>query len=399
MAAPAAVQSEAAGDDGIVPLAARWALGLATAVLWFFLAGLSSVMSQTVSAAFRDGRASAGGAAFFLGALSIIVLLAPALPLTAWWGRERLATGAALVAFGAGILHASLDGPSRSVAAMVTFVAASFFLVATVGVANRRAIAGGFIGAFALRELLHLAGLRSAGFGTQPSLVVAAVIAALGAWCLHGWRTAPRVERGDSFERRAGGLRLRGALALGAILFFELSYGIGMGVAPGPLAAAASVAATSLAWLLVVRGIRVQRHRLLAVALAIVATLGALLGHVRGLHEVVTTGSLVIAHAAALLLLDRALAPVSGRRSGGNLAIGLLLLAVLTLGAALGWALAGASVGPIQAAGWALVAGLVLTVSMHLTPRPALATPALPRRIALTIAVTLPLVAALAAAL
>lgn len=389
-----------AGDGGDAPFAARWALGLSTAVLWFLLAGLSTVISQAASAAVPGARAATGGAAFLLGVLSVVVLLAPALPLSAWWGRERLATGAALAAFAAGIVHAGLAGPGRSVAAMLAFAAASFFLVATVGVANRRAVAGGFAGAFVLRELVQLAGVRGAGGGGSGALLIAVVVAAFGAWCLRDWQRAPVVEREGSFERRAGGLRLRGALALGAILFLELSYGIGTRVGLSPLAAAASIGVASLAWLLVVRGVAVHRHRLLAVVLAIATTAGALLAHVRGLSETIAVAALVTAHAAALLLLDRALAPVSGRRSGGNLAIGLMLLAVLSLGAAIGWALAGDDrAGPLQSAGWALVAGIVLVASMHLTPRPALASPALPLRIALPLALAIPVAAALVTAL
>lgn len=382
------------------PPGARWALGLATAVLWFFLAGLSTVISQAASAAFHADRSSTGGSAFLLGILSVVVLLAPALPLTAWWGRERLAYGAAMVAFAAGIVHAGLDAPWRSVAAMIAFAAASFFLVATVGLANRRAIAGGFAGAFVLRELLHHAGWRSAGSGSPTAILIAAVIAGFGVWLLYRWSRAPHEDRGDSFERRAGGLRLRGALALGAILFFELSYGIGLRVGLGPLAAAASIAGATIAWLLIVRGIHVQRHRTLAVALAVLTTLCAVGAQLPGLADSAAMVALVIAHAAALLLLDRALAPVSGRRSGGNLAIGLLLLAVLSLAAAIGWAIAGDNgAGPLQSAGWAIVAGAVLVVSMHLTPRPAIAPPALPYRIAVPLALAIPLAAALAAAL
>lgn len=382
------------------PPGARWALGASTAVSWFLLAGLAIVIGAAESAAYAvlQRAPEASGGVGPAGLLALLALATPALPLGAWWGRERLATRSASAALLGGVLLTAAHGPWLVAAGMVTCAAASFFLVAVVGLANRRAVAGGLAGAFVLRELVRIA--LPAGSPSLATLLSAALVAAFGAWCLQRWRRAPGQERGEGFERRAGGLRLRGALALGALLFLELSLGLGTRVALSPWAAPLSMGAASLAWLLVVRGIDVKRHRALAVVLAAVAAAGAVLPTLAALDASASLAALVLAHAAALLLLDRALAPVSGRRTGGNLAAGLLLLGLLSTGAVTGRAaLADGMVSPfLSEAAWASLAGVILAITMYLTPRPPAAAPALPNRLSLPLAALLPLLAAVLAA-
>lgn len=377
------------------PAGARWGLGLSTSICWILLAGLSTLMTAGLAAAHADPRRPMAVA---IGLLPLLALMLPALPLGSWLGRGRLANRAVLLSLVAGVALPAVDGWWRVALAALAFGGASFFLVAAIGLVNRRAVAGGLVGAFVLRELMMHAGLATPGASAPGRVLVAALIAAAGGWCLLRWRAAPEEERGETFERRAGGLRLRGALALGVLLFLELSYGLGGRPALGPLGAAGSVALAAGAWLIAVRGFDVRRHRSLAVVLAAAATLGALLPAFVADRSVVMA-CLLLGHVGALLLFDRALAPVSGRRSGGNLAVGLLLLAVLSLGHAVGAGLASDQRALVlHPTVFGAVAGVVLIAAMYLTPRPSGALPALPDRLALPIALALPVLAAVLAA-
>lgn len=377
------------------PAGARWALGLSTSICWILLAGLSTLLAASLGAAHDDPRRPMAVA---IGLLPLLALMLPALPLGSWLGRGRLANRAVLLCLVAGVALPTADGWWRVGFAALAFGGASFFLVAAIGLVNRRAVAGGLVGAFVLREIMTHAGLATPGASVPARVVVAALIAAAGGWCLLRWRAAPAEERGDTFERRAGGLRLRGALALGVLFFFELSYGLGTRPALEPLAAAGSIALAAGAWLVAVRGFDVRRHRSLAVVLAVAATLGGLLPTFIADRGAVVA-SLLLGHVGVLLLFDRALAPVSGRRSGGNLAVGLLLLAVLSLGHAVGARLPPDQRLPVlHPAVFGAVAGVVLVAAMYLTPRPSGAPPALPGRPALAVALALPVLVAILAA-
>lgn len=373
---------------------AGWALGLSTAVCWVLLPALSTLLRSGAEAAQRDLSEPVTVA---LGLLPLLLLALPAIPLGAWLGRERLATRAALLALLAGIPLLATDGWWRVACAVVGFGGASFFIVAVVGLVNRRAIAAGLIGAFVLHELVAHVGPTMQDAPSLGGAVAGALIAAAGGGCLYRWRGAPE-ERGRSFERRAGGLRLRGAIAFGALLFFELSFGLAARPALGPLAAAASIALAAGAWLIVVREVDVRRHRLLAVVLAATVTLGALAATFLA-DPAAVIAAVALGHGAALLLFARALAPVSGRRSGGNLAVGLLLLAVLSLGHASGIGFLPAQRPLVLHAGtFAVLAGLLLVLTMYLTPRPKRTPAVLGDRAALGIALLLPLLAAILAA-
>lgn len=389
----------AADDARRASPAARWALLHATAVLWFMVDALGHILtSANIAVAFITAGLPEGMTGVAARLLPLVALVAPALPMGGWLRREKLSARGALLAISAGFLQAVTPEPWRSAAAMIAFAGGAWFLVGFVGVANRRAIAGGLAGAFVVRELTQHAGWMLTLPGRE-SVLVAMAMAALGLFGLRGWRRAPSEEREESFERRAGGLRLRGALALGAILFFETGFGIGLRAGMSPAGAALSVGVAATAWYIVVRGVEVRRHRMLAVILAVVVTACALVFLYGEPRDTGSELAAVIGNGAALLLLDRALAPVSGRRSGGNLSAALALAAALALVRAAIWSAAPAHTpGFLLATVPVLVAGVVLVVSMYLTPRPAAATPALSARAAFGVALALPFLAALLAA-
>lgn len=388
-----------AHDARRAPPAARWALVLGTAVLWFMIEAFGHILvSANIAVAYITAGLPEGMSGVAARFIPLLALIAPALPLGGWLRREKLSVRGALIALAGGFAQALTPEPWRSIAAMIAFAGGAWFLVGIVGVANRRAIAGGLAGAFVIRELTQHAGWTLTLPG-RDSILVGLVMTVIGAVGLRGWRRAPLEERGGSFERRAGGMRLRGALALGAILFFEAGFGIGLRAGMSAPGAALSVAVAAAAWYLVVRGLDVPRHRLLAVSLGVVVTICALVFLYGEPRDSESELAAVIGHAAALLLLDRALAPVSGRRSGGNLTAALALAAALALVRAAIW-----SAAPMHSPGFllatvpVLVAGIVLVVSMYLTPRPARVAPALSMRAALAVAVALPLLAGLLAA-
>ena len=396
---PITTGAQATSSAPVPTPAARWALVLSTAVLWFMVTALENILAAAnIAVAYITAGLPEGMTGVAARLLPLIALVAPALPLGGWLRREKRASRAALIAMAGGFAQAITPEPWRSIAAMVAFAGGSWFLVGIVGVANRRAIAGGLAGAYLVRELTQHAGWMLLLPG-RDSVLVALALAAVGAIGLRGWRRAPQEEREGSFERRAGGIRLRGALALGAILFFESGFGIGLRAGMSPLGAAASIAVAAAAWYVIVRGVVVRRHRMLAVTLGVVVTACALVFLYGEPRDASSEVAAVIGHAAALLLLERALAPVSGRRSGGNLSAALALAAALVLVRAAIW-----SAAPMHSPGFllatvpALVAGAMLIAATYLTPRPGQAAPALSGRAALGIAIALPLCAALLAA-
>lgn len=385
-----------ADDARVAPASARWALGMCVVVCWFFVAcaGYATGPLQALPWIFVQRIPNAPLIAV-LGLLSLLGFAAPLLPLGTRWSREPVAVISGIATIVAGLAvqaarAAPLDWQMRSsglvlaiTAAVIGSASGAIFLNAVIGLVNRRAVAGGFVGALLLRQI-YLASFAEPSIERERFFLGAALgLAAAGVVFLLGWRRAPGEDRADSFERRAGGLRFRGAIALGVLLFFELSHGLpGLASVAWPARSESGAALFSvlalvppaLAWLFVVRGFPVPRHRALAVTFALVLTIGALLPALtRATIAPVAIGAL-IAQCAALMLFGRALAPASGRRSGRKLATGLAVFVVLTILYALTY-LGGS--GPGQPAPGrlgstivTLVAGAVLAVAMYLTPRP-----------------------------
>lgn len=380
------------GRAGPATASARWALGLCTVAGWFFVAsaGHATGPLQAVPWIFT-GEVRSATLIGLLGLLSLAGFAAPLLPLGAHWSREQVAARAAIATIVAGLLvqmanAAPLAWQARSSALVLSIVAAvigtaagALFLNAVVGLVNRRAVAGGLVGALLLRHVPLFYG--DAILERQRLLLGFALVFALaGVAFVRGWLRAPAEDRVDSFERRAGGFRLRGAIAFGVLLFFELIYGL-PGLASFIHADGDGLGTTSrliplaVAWLFVVRGLPVARHRVVAVSLAVVLAVGAILPFWIGDRAYdLTLVVVVAAQCAAFMLFGRALAPASGRRSGRKLATGLAVFVVLTI------AYASALVRPAGLADLqdglgvrttiTLLAGLVLAVAMYLTPRP-----------------------------
>lgn len=325
------------GDQGRGDAGSASALALAALVFLFFLqaqrAYLASLFALVYDAIFPSIRPLGLVAA----ALPLAALAAPLVSLARRMGHARaLLVATSLAAVGRLVMVPAGLGP-RLVGSSIVVAGAGLFLAHAIGVLDRRAMGAGAALAFTIDGLLRLAGwsydpsLRAGWLVVQ--LVLSAAAITLAAARTRDADVAPTVD----FERRAGGLRLRGALMLGGILFFEGSV---LGSAPVgahwtgvsyPLLAALLVTAGGAATsLLLASREPAGRHAPAAAGLAVAVVAGALAAW--GWEGWGAAAAFVGGHAAALLLLGRALAPAGGRRGGWTVTVALavfLLFSVL----------------------------------------------------------------------
>lgn len=318
--------------------------------------------------------------------LPLLVVLAPLLPLARWLDRGAAVAAAAM---GTALFRLLMTSPSlgpRLVGGGLVVACSAIFLTWAVGHLDRRALAGGVVVGLAVDQMLRLSGsgydlsLQPAWAPVQVALSLA-LIGVVVFWARTesadrkrgGGRTAG--DSGSGLERRTGGLRLRGGLAFGALLFMDLHVlglppvvarwtGVGYpaaGMAVG-LASAAAVAATLLLG-------RPSRGRTGTLALVALATAGALVGYWADGSAV--AGLMAAGHFAALVLVTRALEPASGRRSGATVAVGFVLFALATTAYALTFY--GVATFPALDGGAPWIfggVGLLLAACFILLPRP-----------------------------
>jgi len=394
---PDIIEEDAPDEPAIVDPFAKRALVMTTAVCWPFLFAAGYATFQASAALrgllFRDAGLPAG-----LDAIGYLLVLlafaAPALPLAVRWGRDGLVVRAGAVTLLAGLVISALVAANtvggrgfspRAFAPPVALAiaAGSVYLSAIVGLANRRAVAGGLVGALLVHKALPGPGV------VENFAIWSALICLLGLGAVWAWHRAPGLDRSDNFERRAGGMRLRGALALGALLYVQLDHDIVIALRSwldagdsSALRAVVAGAACAAAWLFVVRGIDLPRHRALAMAGAAAVTIGIFVAHFGA--DAAPYGALV-AVVASLMLIGRALAPSSGRRSGRFLIYGLLLFAILTVGEHLGRG------GFVWTELWLATAGIMLIAAMYLTPKPPRSPAPIPDSIAFGVAALIPI--------
>lgn len=271
--------------------------------------------------------------------------------------------------------------PLRAVFAPIVVGVGGIMVVTAVGHVERRAVPVAFLAALALDQLFLLAG-ASWDVSLRPAwLPVQLLLTAAGLGLLWLWWRMPEDDAAEgSLERRAGGLRLRGGLAFGAILFLQAVVGTAAVAArltgvSYATAALVLVAGTASALALSLLGLEPDRaHRSGAAVLALVATAAAsVTWRVGGWGALMLMGA---GQMAALLLVGRALAPAGGRRRPASGAAGLTLWALLH-------ALLASTFFPAQtqmllhgAAPWVGgAAGLILLAAVLLLPRPERAPP------------------------
>lgn len=312
----------------------------------------------------------------------LVVLAAPFLPLARWLDRGVAVAAAALATALFRLLMTSSALGAQLVGGTLVVAAGAIFLTWAVGHVDRRAMAAGVVAGLAADQLLRLAG-SSYDLSLQPVWLPAQLFLTLGLitvvvlWAREGSAagSAGGADQG-ALERREGGLRMRGGLALGALLFLDLHV---LGLPPvvahwaGVSYAAAGLAvgvASALAVAAVLQLGRPTAGRTVTIALVALVTAGAVAG--QWAAGPLVAGVMVAAHLAALLLVSRALDPASGRRSGATVAagFGLFTLATALYSAAFFNALPG-----VVLDGWTpwifLATGLLLAACFILLPRPA----------------------------
>ncbi len=353
-----------------------WPLLMAALVALFFAQGqraffasLFILTRDALTPAFHLGPAA-------IALLPLLALFAPLLPLARWLDRH---TAVVVAAVGAAVFRLPLGHPSlvtRALGGALVLACAAMFLKWAVGLVGRRALGAGFILGLVADQLLRTAG-SGHDISLRPSWLPVQVILSLGlVAAVLLWRRDPARSGGrNELERRSGGLRLRGGLALGGIFFLDLHL---LGVAPViarwtgaeyPLAAALVGVAGAAAFggALLLR--RPTGGRMVTLLLAGLITASALLGH--WLDGSVVAGFMAVGHLAALLLITRAFDPASGRRSGTPVTAGLVLFVLLTV--LFDLALRPASPAPWigNVVPWILVAtGVLLAACFILLPRP-----------------------------
>lgn len=348
------------------------ALALVTLVFLFFLQAQRAYLASLFALVYDAVFPSFSPVGLAAAALPLAVLAAPLAPLAYRLGHGRTLVGAGSLAAAARVVMVPAGLGPRLVGSSVVVAGAGLFVAHAVGVLDRRAVGGGAALAVTIDGLLRLAGwsydpsLRPGWLVVQVvlsgvTIALAVVVARNGGLV----RDSALVRNGDlvrdavrareparapstaraphasgaataDLERRAGGLRLRGALMLGAILFFETSV-----VGSAPVGAAwTGVGYPLLAVLLVVSGgvaaalllaLRepAGRHAPAAAGLAVAVVGGALAGW--GWEGWGAAAAFVGAHIAALLLLGRALAPAGGRRGGWTVTVALAVFLLFSI--------------------------------------------------------------------
>ena len=275
-----------------------------------------------------------------LAALPLAAILAPLLPAGRRFDRG---TVVALAVAGLAVFRLPLSVPEfavRAIAATLVVACAGVFLGRVVGWYEERTVAVGALLGLVADQLLRLAG-TSWDLSLRPGwLPVQAVLSLALLWLVlapaRDARAAPaRADSpGSEYERRSAGLRMRGALALGALLFLDLHL-LGLPPvlarwtgAPYALGALAVTAAGGIALAVALAGPGPVRDRRLALGLVALLALALAAGPLLG----GPAGALLMAagHAAALLLVVRALSPASGRRGGVVVTAGLLAFTLFT---------------------------------------------------------------------
>lgn len=357
-----------------------WPLLMAALVSLFLAEGqrafFASLFELTYDALSPTFRVSAVAVAL----LPLLAFLAPALPLARWFDRHA---AIAMAAFGVAAFRLPMTHPAmeaRLIGGALVLVCGAIFLKWAVGYLDRQALGAGVVLGLVIDQLLRLAG-TSYDLSLQPGWIPVQALLSLGLIAVVAlWTRNPGPARGrNELERRSGGLRLRGGVALGLLLFMELHVlglppiiarltGVEYGAA-GLLVGVGSGVAVAGALLLR----RPTGGRGATLLLTVLVALAALMGYwLDGMAVgIVMAGG----HTAALLLMTRALDPASGRRSGLTASAGFACFALAT--GLYGVTLHAAPLATLEGgAPWLFGGiGLVLAACFVLLPRPEALTP------------------------
>jgi hypothetical protein len=359
----------------------RLSFALTACTLLFTIEGLAVVLASAL--VLHSTAASGAPAVLLLLLLPLAALAAPALQLGRL-GRYNAVAGTAIIAAVGRALLVSPTAELRLIAGSIMLAAGTAFLSSAVGFLERRSVAAGVGAAVVLDQILRLAGwswsISMRPWWLLPQLLVTSAVILLAVLWLRMPEPAPEQE--SSFERRAGGLRLRGGLALALLLFIDINVLARAEVASRLLlvryeaasVVLVSVGAAAVLILLAGQG-PLGRYRPWSAFLAATTALAAAgVWFSSGWFGVLLMAA---GHASAILLIGRALVPSSGRRKGGTMTAAAAVLVALNVAYSVAFARAGRPVLVALLAG----AGLVLVAAVVLMPRPLATHPPLRRRL------------------
>jgi endonuclease/exonuclease/phosphatase family metal-dependent hydrolase len=376
----------------------RLAFALVAAIFLFLSEALRAFLGVLFAGFYDAIFPSFNALALLFALIPLLALLSPVPPLLRWFERDKLVAWSVA---SAALLRVGLCLPqhlARAIFSAAVLACAGVFLVAATGSLSRRIFAAGAVTGIVLDQILRLAG-RSYDLSLRPQwwpaqLAIAALILTLAFVFL---KTPEPEDDGDAeerLERRTGGLRLRGAIGLGCILFFENTV-IGT---PEVVARLTGVSYDLMGLMFVLAGAAAVTvllssagplgvERSAAITFAVAATGAALAPFSFSGWPAALLA--VAAHFAVLVLIYRALAPAGGRRGGWVVTLGLVLFIGLQLFYSFAFFYA-FTIPAFQGHATTVMAaaGTLLVVSMLFIPRPNASRPRLRR--------TLPLVCAAA---
>jgi endonuclease/exonuclease/phosphatase family metal-dependent hydrolase len=384
---------------------ARLSLTLTLFTLLFFIEGQRVFFSTLYALSARALLPSIRPLALLFAIAPLVVFLLPMLPFARWLGKRRALALAVVGCALARVLMGLPSFPVRLFTSAVVVGCGALFLSTAIGYLERRSIAAGAALAVLADQVLRLFGWSYDPTLRQlwiPAQVFEAILVML---VFLMWTRVPRTEKREArLERRAGGLRLRGAVAFALIFFLEMNA-LAMPEVLARLAHVDYFAAGILlclgsivaALLLLTAWGPVGRHRRAAAILGAAASLAILVAWKFSGWGVALF--FAFGHAAALLLLGRSLVPAGGRRGGWTVSAGfMVLLGFEALYA--GTFFYAFTFSSFQGmAPWLFAAaGVLLEVALVLIPRPNRSAPLLRRRAALLYGTTATIVAVSAVA-
>ena len=316
----------------------RLAFALSAASFLFLLEALRALFGVLFAGFYAALFPEFQPAALLLALFPLAGLLLASLPFVRWLERDRVVAYSIITA---AVLRIGLCLPAlqpRTIFSATVLACCAVFTVVATGSFSRRIHAGGAATGIVLDQVLRLFG-RSYDLTMRPQWLpaqaaIAAIVIAMALAFTARADTESGADSEERLERRTAGLRLRGAISIGCILFLETSV-VGM---PEVAARITRVPYDLMGLLLVFAGVAAVgvlltsvgpagRHRPAAVGLAGVGMLAAIvpLGF-SGWPAALLIG---IGHFALLTLLFRALSPAGGRRGGWVITVGLGLLVLL----------------------------------------------------------------------
>ncbi len=356
---------------------ARLSLTLTLFTLLFLIEGQRVFFSTLYALGARALLPSVRPLALLFAIAPIVVFLLPMLPFPRWFGKRRALMIAIVGCALARVLMGIPDFPARLFTSAIVVGCGALFLSTAIGYLERRALAAGAALAVLADQVLRLFGWSYDPTLRQLWIPAQAFEAILVMMLLYMWTQVPRTERREArLERRAGGLRLRSAVAFGLIIFLETNVlampevlarlGHIHYFAAGILLCLGSITATLM--LLTAWG-PIGRHRHDAALLGAAAKLDVVAAwKFRGWGVAIF---FTVGHVSALLLLGRSLVPAGGRRGGWTVSAGfLVLLGFEALYA--GTFFFAFTLSSLEGrAPWIFVAaGVLLDVALVLIPRP-----------------------------